>query len=161
RASGWCPPSSSATSTSPGSGRPACSRSFPADIGPRGVHMRKYTTEFIGTFFLVFTICATVLSGTNLAPLAIGLVLAAMAFAGGGVSGGVFNPAVAVGVSTAGLVSWSMLWVYVVANLAGGVLAAVAFRALNLADLEAPKPVEELEGEVVSRSLPMSGFKKA
>jgi len=235
--------------------------------------LRKYATEFIGTFFLVFTICTTVLSGFSLAPLAIGLVLAAMVFAGGhisgahynpavtlavwirgrlatrevlpymaaqaagaaaaaglarlvidkapatafqatgrhllaaliaellvtfalayvvlnvatskdhpnnsfyglaigftvlagafavgGVSGGVFNPAVALGASTAGLLSWSMIWVYLVANLAGGALAAVAFRALNPGDLEVPRPVEELEGEVASRSLPMSGFKKA
>ena len=48
--------------------------------------MRKYATEFIGTFFLVFTICTTVLSGFSLAPLAIGLVLAAMVFAAGDVA---------------------------------------------------------------------------
>jgi aquaporin Z len=222
--------------------------------------MRKYATEFIGTFFLVFTVCTTVLSGFNLAPLAIGLVLAAMVFAGGhvsgahynpavtvavwlrgrlasgevlpymmaqvagavaaagaarvvidqapasafhasgrhlfaallaellvtfalayvvlnvatskdhpnnsfyglaigftvlagafavgGVSGGVFNPAVAVGVSTAGLVSWSMIWVYLLANLAGGALAAAMFRALNPGDLAVPEPtVQEHVGE--------------
>jgi aquaporin Z len=235
--------------------------------------MRKYVTEFIGTFFLVLTIIASVLSGSQLAPLAIGVVLAAMVFAGGhisgahynpavtiavwvrgrlasreivpymaaqiagaaaaaligrgvfdlhpsgaafsvtgrhllaafaaellvtfalgyvvlnvatskdhpnnsfyglaigftvmsgavgvgGISGGVFNPAVAIGVSAAGMVSWSMLWVYAVANLAAGALAGIAFRALNPADLEVPKPVEEIAGETASRSLPMSGFKK-
>jgi aquaporin Z len=59
----------------------------------------------------------------------------------------VFNPAVAVGVSTAGLVSWSMLWLYLVANLAGGAVAGVVFRALNPADLHAtaarPVPAPE------------------
>ena len=99
--------------------------------------------------------------GNSFYGLAIGFTVLAGAFAVGGVSGGVFNPAVALGVSTAGLVSWSMIWVYLVANLAGGALAAVAFRALNPGDLEVPRPVEELEGEVASRSLPMSGFKKA
>jgi aquaporin Z len=93
--------------------------------------------------------------------LAIGFTVMAGAFAVGGVSGGVFNPAVAVGVSAAGLISWSMIWVYLVANLAAGALAAVAFRALNPGDLEVPRPVEELDGEVASRSLPMSGFKEA
>jgi len=205
--------------------------------------MRKYTTELIGTFFLVFTVCTAVLSGAALAPLAIGLVLTTMVFAGGhisgahynpavtvavwlrgrlatrdigpyiaaqvvgalvaaglarlvvdktpgpafhvtgrhllgafvaaiggtvlagavavgDVSGGVFNPAVAVGVSTAGLISWSMIWVYLIANFGGGALAAFAFRALNPDDLEVPAPVEEVPGEKRSRSLPMSGFKR-
>src|SRR6266480_2983352 len=45
--------------------------------------MRKYATEFIGTFFLVFTICNAVLAKAPLAPLAIAAVLAAMIFAGG------------------------------------------------------------------------------
>jgi aquaporin Z len=67
--------------------------------------------------------------------LAIGFTVLAGAVAVGGISGGVFNPAVAFGVSIAGLVSWSMLWVYVVANLAGGALAAVAFRLFNPTDL--------------------------
>ena len=35
--------------------------------------MARYLTEFIGTFFLVLTIGLTVLSGSVLAPLAIGL----------------------------------------------------------------------------------------
>jgi glycerol uptake facilitator-like aquaporin len=42
---------------------------------------------------------------------------------------------VAISVSIAGLVSWSMLWVYLVANLAGGALAAAAFRLVNPTDL--------------------------
>jgi aquaporin Z len=60
----------------------------------------------------------------------------------GGVSGGVFNPAVAFGVSAEGLVSWSMLWVYLVANIAGGALAGVAFRALNPTDAAHPAPAQ-------------------
>jgi aquaporin Z len=46
----------------------------------------KYVYEFIGTFFLVFTIGMTVLnpgSVGNFAPLAIGSILAVMIFAGG------------------------------------------------------------------------------
>jgi aquaporin Z len=45
--------------------------------------MRKYVAEFIGTFFLVFTIVSTVLANAPLAPLAIGVTLTAMVFAGG------------------------------------------------------------------------------
>src|SRR6202040_3508999 len=55
---------------------------------------RKLVVEFIGTFFLVFTVGASVRTGTSLAPLAIGAVLMVMVYAGGHISGGHYNPAV-------------------------------------------------------------------
>src|SRR6202048_1956290 len=63
--------------------------------------------------------------------LAIGFTVAAGAFAVGGISGGVFNPAVALGGATAGLFGWSTIWVYVLVELAAGVVAGLAFLALN------------------------------
>jgi aquaporin Z len=63
--------------------------------------------------------------------LAIGFTVAAGAFAVGGISGGVFNPAVALGGATAGLFAWSTIWVYVLVELAAGVVAGLAFLALN------------------------------
>jgi len=58
--------------------------------------MKKYLVEFIGTFFLVFTVGSTVITpgAGALAPLAIGASLMVMVFAGGHISGGHFNPAV-------------------------------------------------------------------
>ena len=57
--------------------------------------MKKYFVEFIGTFFLVFTVGLVVRQGVlPLGPLAIGSVLMVMIFAGGHISGGHFNPAV-------------------------------------------------------------------
>ena len=53
---------------------------------------RKLVVELIGTFFLVFTVGASVRTGTALAPLAIGAVLMVMVYAGGHISGGHFNP---------------------------------------------------------------------
>ena len=51
--------------------------------------MRKYITEFIGTFFLVLTIGMVVIGGKgDFAPLAIGSSLMVMIFAGGHISGG-------------------------------------------------------------------------
>jgi aquaporin Z len=46
----------------------------------------------------------------------------------GPVSGGAFNPAVALGATLMGLFSWSHIWVNLLANLAGGAAAAYAFR---------------------------------
>ena len=60
--------------------------------------MAKYLTEVTGTFFLVLTIGLTALSGTVLAPLAIGAALMVMVYMGGHVSGAPYNPAVSVAV---------------------------------------------------------------
>jgi len=56
------------------------------------------------------------------------------AFSVGNISGGAFNPAVAVGISVMGLLSWSNVWIYFVADFVGGAVAASAFKALNRAD---------------------------
>jgi aquaporin Z len=58
--------------------------------------MKKYLVEFIGTFFLVFTVGMTVIDpgAGAFAPLAIGSALMIMVYAGGHVSGGHYNPAV-------------------------------------------------------------------
>lgn len=90
--------------------------------------MRKYATELIGTFFLVFTVCCAVLAGAPLAPLAIGIVLAAMIFAGGHISGGHFNPAVSIAVFFRGRLSLTDLGGYIAAQLVAGLLAAGAAR---------------------------------
>lgn len=60
---------------------------------------RKYVVEFVGTFFLVMCICMT-MGGSigHLAPLAIGLTLVMLVYAGGYLSGAHFNPAVSVAV---------------------------------------------------------------
>jgi aquaporin Z len=59
--------------------------------------------------------------------LAIGFTLAVGAFAGGSVSGGAYNPAVALGASMLGMFTWSHLWIYLIAEIAGGAAAAGAF----------------------------------
>ena len=61
--------------------------------------MRKYITEFIGTFFLVATVGFAVIGGAgNMAPLAIGSILMTMIFAGAHISGAHYNPAVTLAV---------------------------------------------------------------
>jgi aquaporin Z len=66
--------------------------------------------------------------------LAIGFTVAAGAFAVGGISGGVFNPQVALGGALAGLFGWSTIWVYILVELGAGVAAGLAFLALNPGD---------------------------
>tara|TARA_B110000116_G_C16778569_1_gene557071 strand:+ start:501 stop:776 length:276 start_codon:yes stop_codon:yes gene_type:complete len=87
--------------------------------------MNKYVAEFIGTFFLVLTVgCAAVLGlAGDFAPIAIGSALMVMIFAGGHVSGAHFNPAVVAGLIVMGKLA--------VANLAGGAVAALAFKGIN------------------------------
>lgn len=88
---------------------------------------------------ITFALCYVVLNvatskdqqGNGFFGLAIGFTVAAGAFAVGGVSGGVFNPAVALGGATAGLFAWSTIWVYILVQLGAGVAAGLAFRALN------------------------------
>jgi aquaporin Z len=94
---------------------------------------RKLAVEFIGTFFLVFTVgMATARSGAGvLAPLAIGSVLMVMVFAGGHISGGHYNPAVSTAVLIRGRIT-SQEWIaYVGTQLIAGVLAGLLARSLN------------------------------
>lgn len=49
------------------------------------------------------------------------------ALAVGGISGGAFNPAIALGAMVPGLFEWSNIWVYLVADVVGGAVAAWAF----------------------------------
>ncbi|MBP2705396.1 aquaporin [Microbispora sp. RL4-1S] len=87
--------------------------------------MRSYITEFIGTYFLVLTVGATVLTKTPLAPVAIGAILMVMVYAGGHVSGAHYNPAVTLAVLLRGRINLADAVPYWIAQLAGGVLAAL------------------------------------
>lgn len=95
--------------------------------------MKKYLVEFIGTFFLVFTIGMTVVApgAGDMAPLAIGSVLAVMIFAGGHISGGHFNPAVTLGVWLRGRCPAADVGPYLGAQAAGALVAAAAVKALK------------------------------
>jgi aquaporin Z len=87
--------------------------------------------EFLFTFALAWVVLnvatARGTEGNSFYGLAIGFTVAAGAFAVGSVSGGVFNPAVAVGGMVMGLLSWGDIWIYLLAELLGGVAAAAVF----------------------------------
>src|SRR5262252_6819562 len=102
--------------------------------------MSKYLTEFIGTFFLVFTIGCTV-EGNGagaLAPLAIASLLMVMVCAGGHISGGHYNPAVTLGVWLRGKCEVKGVAPYMVSQVIGSVLAALAVRYLKAGAVVTP-----------------------
>jgi aquaporin Z len=94
--------------------------------------------EFLGTFALAWVVLNVATSkdtaGNSNYGLAIGFTVLVMAFAVGGISGGAFNPAVAVGVTVMHLVKGANLWIHLVGDFAGGAAAAFAFKALSTAD---------------------------
>lgn len=94
---------------------------------------RRVVAEFFGTFWLVFGGCgAAVLAAgfPNLGiafvgvSLAFGLTVLTMAYAVGHISGGHFNPAVTIGLWTAGRCATTDLLPYVVAQVIGAMAAA-------------------------------------
>jgi aquaporin Z len=87
---------------------------------------RKLVVEFIGTFFLVFTVGMVVIDpgAGAMAGLAIGVVLAVMIFAGGHISGGHYNPAVTLGVLLRGKTTINDAAGYWVVQLAAAIVAA-------------------------------------
>ena len=91
--------------------------------------------ELVGTFALAYVVLNTATAkgtaGNSNYGLAIGFTVMTMAFAFGGISGGAFNPAVAIGATVMHLFKTGDLWIFLVANLAAGALAAATFRFVN------------------------------
>jgi aquaporin Z len=73
-----------------------------SDCGKEKLLRERLLAEFVGVFFLAFTIGVAVAGGSPLAPFAIGLILGIQIFQFGSVSGGQFNPAVTLAVFLAG-----------------------------------------------------------
>jgi len=88
--------------------------------------MKKYLTEFIGTFFLVLTIGCTVIPGASgvIPPLAIGFALMVMIFAGGHISGGHYNPGVTLAVWLRGRCDTKDVLPYILFQIVGAICAA-------------------------------------
>ena len=107
-----------------------------AALTPAVAH--AFIAEFLFTFALVYVVLNTATakgtSGNSFYGLAIGFTVMTGAFAVGGVSGGAFNPAVAVGLVTMGLVSAPSILGHIAAELLGGAVAALVFRTINPGD---------------------------
>ncbi len=97
--------------------------------------MKKYIAEFIGTFTLVLFGCGTaVVSGQAVGHLGIafafGFALLAMCYGIGPISGCHVNPAVSLGVYTAGRMSSKDLGGYIIAQFLGAIVAAAALAVI-------------------------------
>jgi len=92
---------------------------------------RMLIAEFLFTFALCWVVLNVATSrgtdGNSFYGLAIGFTVLTGAFAVGGISGGAFNPAIALGLMVTGLFKWSSIWIYLVADFLGALVAASVF----------------------------------
>jgi aquaporin Z len=97
-----------------------------------------FVAEFLFTFALAFVVLNVATSkdtaNNSFYGLAIGMTVMTGAFSVGAISGGAFNPAVAVGIGMMKLVNLSQIWIHIVADLVAGAAAAVVFKMLNPGD---------------------------
>lgn len=100
--------------------------------------LKKCVAEFIGTFVLVFFACGTAAvvgcsaangTGYLLTALAFGLVIVAMAYSIGNVSGCHINPAVSIAMLVSGKLSVKDFLGYLAAQFAGAIAGAAALMA--------------------------------
>jgi aquaporin Z len=92
---------------------------------------KMLVVEFLFTFALAWVVLhvatARGTEGNSFYGLAIGFTVLAGALAVGGISGAAFNPAIALGAMVTGLLEWSKIWIYLIADLLGAAVAAYAF----------------------------------
>jgi aquaporin Z len=95
---------------------------------------KKLGAEFLGTFWLVLGGCGSAVLAAKFPEIGIGLVgvalafgltVVTMAYAVGHISGGHFNPAVTVGLFAGGRTPAGELLPYILAQLAGAIVAAL------------------------------------
>jgi aquaporin Z len=95
--------------------------------------MKKFLSEFIGTFWLVFGGCGSALLAAGFPDVGIGLVGVSLAFgltvvtiayAMGHISGAHLNPAVTIGLWVGGRFEPKGVIYYIISQVAGGILAA-------------------------------------
>ncbi|MEO8813679.1 MAG: aquaporin [Mycobacterium sp.] len=104
------------------------------DLG--GKVWAAFLAELIFTFALCYIVLHTATSkdsaGNSFYGLAIGFIVTVGVVAVGGISGASFNPAITLGLMLPGFFSWKFIWVYLLAEVLGAVIAAYAYKATTL-----------------------------
>jgi aquaporin Z len=99
---------------------------------------QAFVAEFLFTFALAYvvlnTATAKAYANNSFFGLAIGMTVMTGAFAVGPISGGAFNPAVALGIGIMQLVQFSDIWIHFLADFAGGAAAGMVFKFTNPSD---------------------------
>jgi aquaporin Z len=111
----------------------------PAQVSTLTLSGHQLSAAFIAELLFTFALCYVVLNvatskdhpTNSFYGLAIGFTVVTGAIAVGAISGGVFNPAVAISGAAIGLFAWPTLWAYLIAQLVAGTAAGLAFLALN------------------------------
>jgi aquaporin Z len=111
-------------------------RTFAPAPAPTATLLAALLVEILFSFALCLVVlncaCHPATKGNSFYGLAIGFTIVVGAFAGGGISGGAFNPAVGLGpILVHGLLgggSFASLWLYLVGPFVGGALAAAVFK---------------------------------
>src|SRR6516225_4395559 len=94
---------------------------------------KRCAAEFLGTFWLVLGGCGAAIVSANVAFVGVGMLGVALAFglavltgmyALGAISGGHFNPAITVGLATAGRFATKDVIPYWLAQVAGAIVAS-------------------------------------
>ncbi len=97
--------------------------------------VKAFIVEFIFTFALCFVVLnvatAKATANNSYFGFAIGFTVLAGAYAVGAISGGAFNSAVAIGLTFMKLSAFVNLWIFIAANLLGGIAAALVFKAAH------------------------------
>ena len=111
----------------------------PAQVTTMALSGHLLGAAFVAELLFTFALCYVVLNvatskdhpNNSFYGLAIGFTVATGAIAVGAISGGVFNPAVAISGAAIGLFAWPTLWAYLVAQVIAGIAAGLVFLALN------------------------------
>jgi aquaporin Z len=111
----------------------------PAQVTTMALSGHLLGAAFVAELLFTFALCYVVLNvatskdhpNNSFYGLAIGFTVATGAIAVGAISGGVFNPAVAISGAAIGLFAWPTLWAYLVAQVIAGIAAGGVFLALN------------------------------
>lgn len=120
---------------------PAATEATKIEVGP------AFLVEALFTLALVWVVLNVATSKDNENNSFYGLAIGGTVFVGavavGSISGGGFNPAVALGLSISGQFDWANLWLYIVAPLVGAAIAGVLFRVLSSSDARVPSSNDE------------------
>lgn len=108
----------------------------PGTLDLSGAVWPAFLAELVFTFALCYVVLHTATSkdsaGNSFYGLAIGFIVTVGVVAVGAISGAAFNPAITFGLMLSGVFAWKFLWVYLLAQVLGAVVAAYAYKATSL-----------------------------